>query len=227
MADTAAYERFVAVVGAPAAAVALDEAALCIAAQAEPGLDVDAYLARLDDVAASVRTPTLDGLVAQLFAGGRFAGNRADYHDPLNSFLNHVLDRGLGIPITLSVVALEVGRRIGVPLWGVGMPGHFLLRDKVDPSVFVDPFDRGRLLDEAGCRAVFYRVVGDAPWENRFLDPIERPAIVARMLANLAVSYQRTRDLDALRWVSRLRCALPGATDLDRAELARLMAPFN
>ena len=149
------YERFVATVARPAVSVPLDEATLCIAAHAEPSVDVDGYLRRLDAVAEGVRAPTLDGLVSHLFSTLRFTGNRRHYYDPRNSFLNHVLDRRIGIPITLSVVVMEVGRRIGVPVAGVGMPGHFLVRDKVDPDVFVDPFDRGQLLDAVGCRQLF------------------------------------------------------------------------
>jgi glycosyltransferase involved in cell wall biosynthesis len=129
-----AYERFVAALDRPAESVPLDEAALCIAAHADPAVDIDGYPTRLDEIAGEIRTPTLDGLVRHLYSSGRFTGNTVDYYDPRNSFLNDVIDRRLGIPITLAVVGLEVGRRIGVPLSGVGMPGHFLLRDKVDPS---------------------------------------------------------------------------------------------
>jgi regulator of sirC expression with transglutaminase-like and TPR domain len=212
----------------PPDAVPLDEAGLCIAAHADPSVDVDAYLARFDELAAEVRVPTLDGLVRHLYSSGRFIGNNDDYYDPRNSFLNEVLDRRLGIPITLAVVGMEVGRRIGVPVWGVGLPGHFLVRDKVDPSVFIDPFHRGRQLDAAGCRVLHRATVGTAaPWDESYLDPIDRPAIVARMLANLRVIYERRDDIDSLRWVMRLRCALPDATDADRRDYARLMAPLN
>ena len=224
----AVYERFVGAIGRPGESVALDEAALCIAAHAQPALDIDAYLGRLDDLAAEIRTPTLDGLVRHLYASGRFKGNAADYYDPRNSLLSEVIDRRLGIPITLSVVGMEVGRRIGVPLSGVGMPGHFLVRDKVDPSVFIDAFHGGRELDEAGCRALHRSMAGTgAPWHPSFLDPVDKPSIVGRMLANLLVIYQRRSDFDAMRWVLRLRCALPHATAEDHRDFARLMAPLN
>jgi regulator of sirC expression with transglutaminase-like and TPR domain len=223
-----AFERFIAVVQRPPDAVPLDEAGLCIAAHADPDVDVDAYLARLDDLAAEVRTPTLDGLVRHLYSSGRFSGNSDDYYDPRNSFLNEVLDRRVGIPITLAVLGMEVGRRIGVPVWGVGLPGHFVVRDKVDPRVFIDPFHGGRQLDAAGCRALHRATVGaGAPWDDAYLDPVGRPAIVARILANLRGIYERRADVDALRWVMRLRCALPDATDADRRDYARLMAPLN
>jgi regulator of sirC expression with transglutaminase-like and TPR domain len=222
------FERFQASLAVAPAAVPLDEAALCIAAHAEPGLEIDRYLERVDSLAAGCRTPTLDGLVSHLFRGGGFAGNTGDYYDPRNSLLNHVLDRRTGIPITLAVIALEVGRRVGVPLAGVGMPGHFLLRDKVDRSVFVDAFHGGRYLDERACRQLYHAVTGPgAAWDPGFLEPIDRPAIVARMLANLHAIYQRAGDVASLRWVMRLRCALPGVTDAERREFARLMAPYN
>jgi regulator of sirC expression with transglutaminase-like and TPR domain len=94
--------------------------------------------------------------------------------------------------------------------------------------VFIDPFHGGRQLDAAACRALHQATVGSAvPWDDAYLDPIDRPAIVARMLSNLRVIYERRGDLDNLRWVLRLRCALPGATDADRRDYARLMAPLN
>ena len=114
-----------------------------------------------------------------LYSSGRYLGNTDDYYDPRNSLLHEVLDRRVGIPITLAVLGMEVGRRIGVPLSGVGMPGHFLVRDKVDPSVFIDPFHAGRELDAAGCQALHRAMAGpDAPWDPGYLDPIDRPAIV-------------------------------------------------
>jgi regulator of sirC expression with transglutaminase-like and TPR domain len=222
------FERFVAAVQRPPDAVPLDEAGLCIAAHADPLVDIDGYLRRIDELAGEVRAPTLDGLVRHLYASGQFTGNRDDYYDPRNSFLNEVIDRRVGIPITLAVLGMEVGRRIGVPVWGVGLPGHFVVRDKVDPSVFIDPFHSGRQLDAYGCQALYRSTVGPAaPWDDAYLDPVERPAIVARMLANLRVIYERRTDVEALRWVMRLRCALPDATEADQRDYARLMAPLN
>lgn len=220
--------RFAELMGAHAHAVVLDEAALCVAAVAQPGLDVGAELARLDDLAAACRTPTLDGLVALLFGSGRFTGNAVDYYDPRNSYLDQVVARGVGIPITLSVLAMEVGRRVGVPLAGVGMPGHFLLRDQVDPAVFVDPFHGGRLLSAPDCRTLFQRSMGrQAPWYDGYLEPVSRAAIIERMLANLRLGFQRNGDTTNLRWVLRLRVRCPGATDEDHRELARLLADTN
>lgn len=223
-----AYGRFVELLSGPDAALPLDEVALCIAAHAVPDLDIGAHLARLDDLAERCPAPTLDALVTHLFRIEGFAGNSDDYYDPRNSLLHEVLERRLGIPITLSVVALEVGRRIGVPLSGIGLPGHFLLRDKVDPTVFVDPFHGGRLLDETGCRRLHRTMVGGgAAWDPEFLDPVSRRSIVLRMLGNLKAIYLRRADVAALAWVLKLRGAVPGVSDGERAAYARLMARYN
>jgi len=208
--------------------VPLDEIALLVAAHALPGLDVGAYMMKLDDLAAACPAPTLDALIAHLFSRGRFQGNRDDYYDPRNSLLSEVVDRGLGIPITLSILAMEVGRRLGVPLAGVGMPGHFLLRDKVDPEVFVDPFHRGRVLDADGCQQLHSRLTGGGrAWDPGWLDPVGRWAIVARLLANLKAIYQQRHERDALLWVMQLRGLIPGIGPAERTEVTRLMAPYN
>jgi regulator of sirC expression with transglutaminase-like and TPR domain len=222
-------ERFASLMAGPAGSLRLDEAALCIAAHERPGLDVDTYLRRLDELAGACRNPTLDGLLGVLFGRHGFRGNADDYYDPDNSMLDQVIDRRTGIPISLAVVVMEVGRRLGVPLDGVGMPGHFLLRDKVDRTVFVDPFDGGRVLDAHGCRRIFDQVAGRRiAWRDEHLDPVSRPAIVERMLANLKQVYAQTHDVERQRWVVRLRLACPGVDGPgERTELARLMAPLN
>lgn len=219
-------ERFAELVNGPEAAIPLDEATLVIAATAEPGLDVAAYLGKLDDLAAGCRNPTLDGVIMHLFRRDGFVGDATSYYDPRNSFLNHVLDRRRGIPISLSIVTMEVGRRLGVPTSGVGMPGHFLLRDKVDPAVFVDPFHHGRILDAAECERLWRRQSGGrGEFSPDWLEPIGKRSILARVLANLKAIYGARRDLGALRWVMTLRCSIPGLDE--DAEFARLMAPLN
>src|SRR5256885_16075663 len=123
--------RFAELVNGLEAALPLDEAGLLIAAHAKPELDVGEQLARFDALADRVGEPTLDGLRRLLFRDLGFAGNEDDYFDPRNSYLDDVLERRTGIPISLAVVMMEVGRRVGVPLSGVSMPGHFLVPDKV------------------------------------------------------------------------------------------------
>jgi regulator of sirC expression with transglutaminase-like and TPR domain len=216
-----ATERFRGLLHLPEARVPLDEAALTIAAHADPTIDVDAQLQQLDVLADGVPAPTLDALTRHLFIDLGFTGNGRDYYDPRNSYLHEVLRRRRGIPITLSVLAMAVGQRTGVPLSGVGMPGHFLLRDRVDPDVFVDPYDGGRLLDRAGCQRAFHRVQGeDATFDPSFLEPVGTFAILGRMLANLRAIFAAQHDRGALLWVLELRTLIPGVAVEERGELA-------
>lgn len=218
-------ERFTELVALDDASIPLDEVSLAIAAHAEPELDVLEELQRIDRLAAKCSDPTLHGVLRLLFRDHGFAGNRTDYYDPRNSFLNEVLNRRVGIPISLSVLVMEVGRRLGVPLAGVGMPGHFLLRDKVDPAVFVDAFNGGALLDEHGCERLFQSVQGaNRPLDPQFLVPIERAAIVSRLLGNLRAIYAQRRDSASLLWVTRLRVRLPDADDTVWREHATVLA---
>ncbi|MHB8670723.1 MAG: SirB1 family protein [Acidimicrobiales bacterium] len=220
----AAAERFSALVRGPEEAIPLDEAALLIAAQVHPGLDLPAELSRLDDIAASAAEPTFDGWRRLLFGELGFRGNTIDYHDPANSMLDEVLSRRTGIPITLAVVGMEVGRRMGVALAGVGMPGHFLLLhdDPGSGAVYVDAFEGGRLLDAEGCRERFGAVMGpEVPFLPAYLAPVGPRAILARMLANLRTVYRSRHEPAELAWVLRLRLAIPGVPEGDRAELAR------
>jgi regulator of sirC expression with transglutaminase-like and TPR domain len=212
-----ATERFAALVQGPEDALVLDEATLLIAAHAHPELDLATQLARLDDLAERCATRTRDGVIAHLFRSEGFHGNDVDYYDPENSFLDAVLDRRTGIPITLSVVLIEVARRLGVPLVGVGAPGHFIVLDERS-GAFVDPFNAGRILDHDDRT----RLYGATP-----LEPVGPRAIVSRVLANLKGIYTQHGDLDALRWVVRLRVLFPDVPDEERAQLARLMAPMN
>jgi regulator of sirC expression with transglutaminase-like and TPR domain len=221
-------ERFASLVARPDAQIPLDETALVIAAHARDDLDVDDELAAIDQVAAQVRDPTLTGVLRLLFRDLGFAGDADNYYDPRNSFLDQVVRRRRGIPITLSILTMEVGRRHSVPLAGVGMPGHFLVRDKVDPSVFVDAFDAGRLLDVAGCARLFRRVHGvTARLDPSFLEPVARSLIVARVLGNLRSIYAQHGDRASLEWVLRLRSLLPGAGAPELAELAEVQASLG
>jgi regulator of sirC expression with transglutaminase-like and TPR domain len=203
----------------------LDEAALLIAAHARPELDVEAYRGRLDELAARCEEATVADVTHLLFEVEGFRGNDRDYYDPRNSHLDQVIDRRLGIPITLAVVLLEVGRRLALPLAGVSMPGHFLVRVGGDPVVLIDPFERGRLLSRSECQERFAAVHGPAaPWDPSFLDPVGPRAIIARMLANLRGVHLQHQESVALERVLRLRALLPGASLDDRAERAGVLA---
>lgn len=201
----------------------LDEAVLLVAAHADPDLDLAQQLRRLDDLAAGVAAPSIDALRTRLVDDLGFAGDHLGYHDPRNSLLPAVLDRRRGIPLTLAIVAIEVGRRCGVPLVGIGMPGHFLVRGTNQPDSFVDLFDGGVELDVSGCRSIFETLHAGVAWDSRYLEPVDNLLIVARLLANLANAYRRSGDAKALAWAIELRLRLPGATQRDRRELALLL----
>jgi regulator of sirC expression with transglutaminase-like and TPR domain len=221
-------ERLAELMGRPGPIVPLDEACLLIARAVRPDLVAADVAGRLDELAATCPAPILDVMLEHLFGQGRLSGNRTDYQDPANSLLDQVLTRGLGLPITLCIVAIEVGRRIGVPVQGVGMPGHFLLRDKVDPTVFADPFDNGRVLDASACRQLFQRSTGaSATWDDRFLEPTHDQAIIARVLRNLLPAYAKRGELAGLRRLVALRLACPGLHPSEASELARVLAPLN
>lgn len=223
-----AAQRFSELVGLPDADVPLDEAALLVAAHAYPDLDVPAELARLDLLASTCAVPTLDGLCRHLFDELGFSGNTRRYGDPRNSFLNEVVSRRVGIPISLSVLTIEVGRRVGVPLVGVGLPGHFLVRSADDPSVLLDPFNAGRRLGLEDCTELFRAVHGaGAPFDPDLLAPVGPRAILVRMLANLRQVYGATGDARGLGEVLRLRVAIPASSVPDWADLARALASLG
>ncbi len=181
-------ERFESLVTRAPEHVPLDECALLIAvaARGEHAVDVERARRQLDDLATGCREPTFDGLRRHLFEHERFQGNTTNYEDPDNSFLDRVVDRRRGIPITLSAVMIETGRRIGVRVLGVGMPGHFIVRAADDAGVFCDPFGGGRLLDVHGCAQLLASVTrGSVKFDTAMLAPISSTRVLARMLTNL------------------------------------------
>src|SRR5215213_2559774 len=214
--------RFRALVQRPPQEVALDEAALLMAAHARPDLDIAAELRLLDRLAAGIPDRTLDEWRRHLFIELGYSGNLTRFDDPANSFLNEVVRRRRGLPITLSVLGMEVGRRVGLAFQGVGMPGHFLLRH--GPDVYVDPFDGGRVLDRDGCVERFRAVNGPrVHFRPGYLDPVGPRAILARMLNNLKSVYAGRGDVAALSWVFELRQALPDVSPLEGREWARAL----
>jgi regulator of sirC expression with transglutaminase-like and TPR domain len=213
-------DEFRVLVTGPEDDLALDRAALLIAAHAHPALDVDARLAQLDRLAADARAPDAAALARFLFGERGFAGNSVDYGDPRNSLFDELLDRRLGIPITLSVLMLAVGRRCGIALHGVGMPGHFLVG--TDGGEFFDPFHRGARLDVAGCAARFAETQPASSFHVSFLRPIGPRLIVERMLVNLQQCYLQRAPASAA-WVVALRLLLPDVTIASRVELAGVL----
>ena len=218
--------RFAELVQGPEDELPLDKASFLIAAHAYPDLDVAVEMELLDELAEHCPDRSLEGWRRYLFEDLGFTGNVADYYDPDNSFLNQVVRRKVGLPITLSVLGQVVGERLGVSLAGVGLPGHFLLRHdpRNGPPAFVDPFGGGRLLDREGCIERFRVVNGaDAAFVDSYLDPIGPRAVLSRMLANLRAIYAARGDTDSLAWVFGLRLAIPGTPAIERRELARVL----
>jgi regulator of sirC expression with transglutaminase-like and TPR domain len=202
--------------------VPLDEAALAIAEEEYPRLDADEYLVRLDGLAERVRRrapqarrpgSALHALRKVLFEEEGLKGNEADYGDPRNSFLNEVLDRRVGIPITLCLVYMEVARRIGLPLQGVGFPGHFLAK-YVSPSgieIFVDAFNGGEMLSADECVARYRARTGGRDLDRRHLAAVAPRQVLARMLQNLKRTYLERNDHVRAYWVlDRILMLAPG-----------------
>ena len=196
---------FALLVNRPEAAIDVAEAMLLIAKEEYPDLDVAQYLVQLDDMAAAVRGAAGDtadpyrliaALNHHLFQVQGFRGNTEDYQDPRNSFLNEVLDRRIGIPITLAVVYLEVGRRLGLRLYGVGMPGHFLVKYVVpDEEIVLDPFDGGTILSAADCQRILDRIFeGKLAFEPHLLAAVGPRQILTRMLTNLKTIYFNNQE---------------------------------
>jgi regulator of sirC expression with transglutaminase-like and TPR domain len=198
-------------------------AALAIARVEYPSLDARPYVAMLDrmgkEAAARIRAagrrPQDESVRAfneYLYDEQGFAGNRDRYDDPRNSFLNEVLDRRTGIPISLAVIYLEVARRAGLRVDGVNFPGHFLLRaremrggDPGNEAVIIDPFHGGAQLSEYDCRQLLRQHVGDeAAFDTTLLAPATRHDIVVRMLVNLKRLYVRMRSFPQARFISSL-----------------------
>jgi regulator of sirC expression with transglutaminase-like and TPR domain len=218
--------RFGELVSGDPRAVALDQAALALASVLSARTDVDGALSILDELAAGCPSPTFDDLRRYLFDDVGFRGDREHYDDPRNSFLDVVLTRRIGLPILLATVIMEVGRRAGVPVLGVGMPMHFLVRSADDVDCFADPFT-GDALDPAGVRRLFETMRGGRlRWDDRYLEPVAPRAIVSRMLANLFASYRRRRDPVRLALVARMRASIPELA-AEAAAAARLGAVFN
>lgn len=183
----------------------LIRSALVIARTQYPDLEIEEYAGRIERMSRRVAAMAGDvdccGALAALnkviFEQGNLRGNREDYYDPRNSFLNDVLDRGLGIPITLSIIYMEVARRVGLPLCGVGMPGHFLLKyyGEDGKERLIDCFNRGDVLSRQDCQSRLDEIYsGEMKLRPEFLHPISRRQILTRMLNNLKTVYLATRN---------------------------------
>jgi regulator of sirC expression with transglutaminase-like and TPR domain len=203
---TLSLQRFAEVVSADTFDLA--QASLMVAQDAYPALEIDAYLRQLDEMAAAIRSrlpadafpeQKVLALNFHLFNDQRFVGNIDDYYDPRNSYLNEVLERRTGIPITLSIIYMEVGRRLGLNLAGLSFPGHFLIKLKVKRGQLVlDPFMGGEAQSEAQLLERLAKVMPAEEASKRGIEPYLEPAtsrqVIARLLRNLKNIYLRERN---------------------------------
>jgi len=232
--DSPARARFAAIAALPDERIDVAEAALQVAAEARPRADLEAYRAKLVALAgrASRRLETardtadrVAKLARFLYDEAHLRGNEADYYDPRNSFLTDVLDRGLGIPITLAIVYVDVARRIGLRAAGVGFPGHFLASVLTEDGsqVLIDAFE-GRWLDLEACQELLERTAGaGARLDPAMLGPTSAHEILARVLRNLKqIHVERGELAAALACSERILLLFPGdpGEQRDRAILA-------
>lgn len=214
----------------------LAESALRIALLEYPRLDPAPSLRELDALARRAREiaggSDAESLVAALnttlFDEAGFTGNGSAYYDPKNSFLNEVLERRTGIPITLSVVYLEAGWRLGLALKGIGFPGHFLVGlESAGEHSFLDPFNRGARMSRDECAALVPSGDDDATHlDDMFFEPVTNRQILLRMLTNLKLIYVQRQAFDrAVAVIDRILQLEPGAlTELRDRGLVRLQA---
>ena len=203
----------------------LGRAALTIALGDYPELDIENYLRRIDALAVAVshrcgaEPDTFHSMAALnyvLFKEEGFRGNRDDYYDPKNSFLNDVIDNRRGLPITLSVLYMEVGRRIGLTLDGIGFPGHFLVKTIAEgDEIVIDPFNAGEIKSHEDLQTMLDRLYGgQVRFHRDFLAPLPKKQILKRMLSNLKAIYGRAEQLvKMLAVLDRLIIADPGAAE--------------
>lgn len=213
--------EFARYVARPAEEIRLDEAALLLARTEYPELDLSAQMARLDALAARAQchpgqSPQVNiaNLNRLLFEEENFAGNEKEYDDPRNSYLNDVLDRRLGIPITLSLVYQEVARRCGLPVVGVGFPGHFLAKYlTASGDILLDPYHRGAILSLQDCEERLKAKFGEeAEFRPAFLVVSSTKQTLTRMLTNLKGSFFSRKDFAKVLMMIEMALAVDPAS---------------
>lgn len=218
---SAIEQELLSLVAGPEERTDLERGAFLIARYAYPDLDEQTYVEKLDGMASEVRArigrrtsgeETVKALGRYLFTEQGFRGNSKNYYEPDNSYLNRVIDRRTGVPISLSLVYLLVSKRLGLPVFGVGMPGHFLVKFESDRyKIFIDCFNSGALLGERDC-ARFLTQAGYG-FEERYLEKSTPRAILIRCLRNLVPIYHKLNEPvkeDRLaRFIRVLECGEP------------------
>jgi regulator of sirC expression with transglutaminase-like and TPR domain len=214
--------RFTLIVEQPEDEINLAEAALVVAADAYPDLDIARYLARLDEMAEQARTRSnielaprekISALNEYLFGEFGLRGNRDAYFDPRNSYLNDVLDRRLGIPITLSIVYIEIGKRLGFPLSGIAMPGHFIVKWKTDDlAVLIDVFDEGHIIGQFPLPQP-----ADVQTRLHWIQSASPRQILVRLLSNLRAIFLQDENFARALLIAEKNVILqPNAPDVLR-----------
>lgn len=216
------WHNFYQEINQPDEQIDLAKASLYYAQAEYHDLDVEKYLAFFETIALEIR-PQLPAelyplkvikiINYHLFDCLKFQGNSQDYYDADNSFLNQVIERKLGIPITLSVIYLTVAKHLNFPMVGIGMPGHFLIRPEFeDVGIFVDPFNRGEILFKQDCQERLNQIY-QQPFEIEpsLFAPVSNRQILGRMLNNLKFVYLHRRELNkALAAMTGILKLFPG-----------------
>ena len=225
--DIGPRENFVRSVSRPADQINLALSCLFIAAESDPDFDVPVYMGKISEITERIRQKvrnrysffdSLYSLNELLFDDMGFRGNVGNYYDIRNSLLHEVLDRKLGIPITLAIIYMEVGKRVGIPLTGVNMAGHFLLSaGEGDSRIFVDPFRKGRFYSRWECLRLLSGN-GNPPsdpakldrLEKTFLPQADNKVILARALNNMKMIHTQVGDYaGAIADAERIHCLMP------------------
>jgi len=205
------------------AKIDLAKAALYFALEDDRKFDPDEYLNALDTMANEVQETLpetlyplqiLKSINNYLYNDLGFTGNTTNYYDPRNSFLNQVIDRRIGIPITLSLIYLEIAKRINFPMVGIGMPGHFLIRpDFPEAGIYVDAFHQGEILFPQDCQARLAEIYGQpVELQPQFLATVSNKQFLGRMLTNLKAIYlNQNKGLKAITVIERILLLFPDA----------------
>jgi len=183
----------------------------------------DEVLERLDDLAEACAEPTLAGVLGAM--RGRLTGNVEDYYDTRNSYIDVVLERGVGLPITLGVIAIELGRRVGAPIVGIGPPRHFMVRHETAEE-YGDPFHDGLLYDRPALQAAWPELVGDVAFDDVHVAPMPERGILIRMLNNLRTIFLARSDVFRLYPLAKMRAAFPELA-AEAPDRARWVAYWN
>lgn len=213
----------------------LAEAALLICCELHPETDVDVELLRLDAMADSLRArdvltgdPEHDAMLLAEHLGGElgFSGDESDYNAPRNGLLTSVLDRRKGLPIALSIVYVAVGQRLRIPIYGIGLAGHFVVGVKTDDSILVlDPFNGGRALTQRQLEdLVRVGTGGRLEFRRAMLRPSPTPAVIRRLLNNLTRDFRAQGDVENALWTIELKALLPHVPVGDHRDRGELLA---